>query len=139
MLDISLLGMAISAAITPLAKPDYMVWTITVFGALLGGLIGARMFRAEGESLYSQWAVSTGSGIVFAPLIFDLLTQPGYVVTAAAIPATPNALMGVSATVAVFSWGALRFAERAWKRIAANWLDANHPPRRRRSDKGGDP
>lgn len=123
MLDISLMGMAISAAATPLAKPDYMVWTITVCGALLGGLIGARMFRAEGESLYSQWAVSTGTGVVLAPMLFELLTQPGWMVEAAVIPTTPNALMGVASLVAIFAWGGLRSLERGWKQVSDHWLE----------------
>lgn len=134
LIDVSLIVMAISAAATPLAKPDYMVWTITVFGALLGGLIGARMFRAEGESLYSQWGISTGTSIVLSPMLFELLTQPGWMVKAAVIPTTPNALMGVASLVAIFAWGGLRSLERGWKRAWDYWLDRKLPSKQSDSD-----
>lgn len=114
MIDTSLLGMLAAATATPIIPADFRLWAVAVVGALLGGLIGARMFRADGETLFWQWGISAACAIVFSPLLFDLLSAPSALVTAAVIPYSINSMMALSAAVGIFSWGSLRLINLVW-------------------------
>jgi hypothetical protein len=114
LIDTSLLGMLAAAVSTPIIPADFRLWAVAVVGALLGGLIGARMFRADGETLFWQWGISSACAIVFSPLLFDLLSQPSVLVEAAVIPYSINSMMALSALVGISSWGTLRALNVAW-------------------------
>ena len=123
LIDTSLVGMLAAATATPIIPADFRLWAVAVVGALLGGLIGARMFRADGETLMWQWGISAACAIVFAPLMFDLLAQPSPLVTAAVIPYSINSMMALSAAVGIFSWGTLRAVNVIWLRYIKAKLD----------------
>lgn len=125
LIDTSLVGMLAAATATPIIPADFRLWAVAVVGALLGGLIGARMFRADGETLFWQWGISSACAIVFSPLMFDLLTQPSPLVTAAVIPYSINSMMALSATVGIFSWGTLRAINVVWIKYLKDRAEAS--------------
>lgn len=128
MLDLAIASIAISGAATTILPPDLNALGVAAIGAVIGGLVAAKMFRDEtGEPLEWMWALSSMMGIVFAPAVFDWLSMPrmdgSTVVAAAMIDRTGNNLLAVSATISMVSWGTAKVLHKGWIEVVKRWID----------------
>jgi hypothetical protein len=129
MLDLAIAGVLTAGAITTIAPADYRAIGVAAIGAIIGGLIAARVFRSKDqEPLEWMWGVSTLAGIAFSPALFDYLSIPvydvtGHMVRAEVIPRSVSMMLALSTAVAAFSWGGLKAINSAWQKHFKVWLE----------------
>ena len=130
MLDLAIGGILTAGAFSTIAPADYRALGVAAIGAIIGGLIAARMFRtkdAPSEPLETMWAISTLAGIAFSPALFDYLSTPafnaaGEVIRAEVIPRSVSMMLALSTGVAATAWGTLKAAHTAWLKIVSGYL-----------------
>lgn len=128
MLDLAIASIAISGAATTILPPDYKSLGVAAIGAVIGGLVAARMFRNEQrEPLEWMWALSSMMGIAVAPATFDWMSTPriveGAVMAAPMIDRTANNLLALSFTISMVSWGTAKVLHKGWIEVVRKWLD----------------
>ena len=128
LLDYAIASTAFVGAAMQVTSADYRQLGVAAIGAILGGLVAAGRFRKKEKTpLLEMWGVSTLSSIAFSPALFEWLSSPklsqqGEVLSAAFVSATPAALLGVSAFVALCSWGVLAVIYYGSQRITDAWM-----------------
>lgn len=128
MLDLAIASIAISGAATTMLPPDYKALGVAAIGAVIGGLVAARMFRDEQhEPLEWMWALSSMMGIVMAPALFDWMSTPrvveGAAMTAPMIDRTANNLLALSFVISMVSWGTAKVLHKGWIEVVKKWID----------------
>lgn len=121
MLDLAISGIAAAGAMTTIAPADYRAIGVATIGAIIGGLIAARMFRDESQPLEWMWGVSTLAGVAFSPALFDYLSVPAYtadgqILRAEIIPRSVSMMLALSTLVAMLAWGTIKAGHAGWMR-----------------------
>lgn len=130
MLDLAIGGIVFAGAMTTVAPADYRAIGVAAIGAIIGGLIAARMFRNKEtkEPLEMMWGISTLAGVAFSPALFDYLSTPvvdhsGQVIRSTIIPRGETYMLALSTATAMASWGTLRVLHQGWTKIVKKWLE----------------
>lgn len=120
LIDISLIVIVAAGATATIAPPDYRAIGVAAIGAVIGGLIAARVFRdrRRGDSPEWTWGISTLTSIAFSPAIFDYLSTPlmspdgATVLASAVLPKSASMMLATATTIAICSWGLLKLLHK---------------------------
>ena len=129
LIEISLMAIAASGSFTVIAPTDYRAIGVAAIGAIIGGLLAARLLRKtlKDESMEWIWGVSTLASIAFSPALFDVLSTPlvvdEVVKQAAVIPRSASMMLALSTAVAISGWGILAFIQVAVIGTIRNWCE----------------
>lgn len=135
MLDLAIAGILTAGAATTIAPADYRALGVAAIGAIIGGLIAARMFRDESQPLEWMWGVSTLASVAFSPALFDYLSIPvydamGQLIRAEILPRSVSMMLALSTGVAMVAWGSLKAVHAGWLRYVKRRIDNAIPAKR---------
>jgi hypothetical protein len=139
MIDLAIAGILAAGAATTIAPADYRAMGVAAIGAIIGGLIAARMFRDETQPLEWMWGVSTLASVAFSPFLFDYLSIPvydslGQLIRAEILPRSVSAMLALSTAVAMGAWGTLKAIHAGWTRYVKRRIENAIPPKRERDE-----
>lgn len=145
MLDLAIAGILAAGAMTTIAPADYRAIGVAAIGAIIGGLIAARMFRDESQPIEWMWGVSTLAGVAFSPALFDYLSVPAYtadgqILRAEIIPRSVSMMLALSTLVAMLAWGTIKAGHAGWMRyVRARFASAAKRERDKDEHEDGGP